>query len=257
MYLFSDYDYTLKEHDNPDCDVVYAKNLDAIKEWRARGNYFGVATGRGEASLRTQFPNFEEYCDYVILNNGARIIDKDCNTIYIDRFGEKNAITLSRLLSEFRYGGKHAIISFEEANETPIISANTSCARIWFESLPDCDCIEKSILDSFPDFDVFTIRKAEFLDDDRLPWVKPGMQHFIEVSLADTNKGSSIKKLARKLDINHDDIITIGDDTNDIIMIEEYLGYVIQSGTASVLSRIAKTHVVPSVHDLIALKLSS
>ena len=257
MFLFSDYDYTFKEHDNPDCDVVYAKNLAAVKKWRNSGNLFGVATGRGEASLRTQFPNFEEYCDYVVLNNGARVIDKDCNTIYADKFSEKNAVALSRLLGEFRYGGKHAIISFESDIETPIISTNTSCARIWFESLPDCDRIEELILKSFTEFDVFTIRKAEFLDDDRLPWVKPDMQHFIEVSLADTNKGSGIKKLARKLGIEHDDIITIGDDTNDIVMIEEYRGYAIESGTRSVLSRLPKTHIVSNVYELITQKLSS
>lgn len=257
FYLFSDFDYTLKPHDNENCDLVYAKNLDAIKEWREKGNFFGVATGRSEASLRAQFPNFEEHCDFAVLNNGARIIDKNGETVHADQFPERIAAKLIELLSSIRYGGKHAYISFEGAGEMPIISAKTICARLWFENLTDCDLTEELILKNIPELSCFTIRDAEFLDDDRLSWVKPGLQHFIEVSLDDTNKGSGIKKLARNLGIGHDTIITIGDDTNDIEMIEEYRGYAVSSSSYSVLSRIPKSHVVPNVYDLIAKKLSS
>jgi len=257
FYLFSDFDYTLKPHDNEDCDQVYAKNLDAIKEWKEKGNFFGVATGRSEESLRTQFPNFKEYCDFAVLNNGARIINKGGETIHADQFPARIANELVRLLGSIRYGGKHAIVSFEGATETPAVSSNTICTRLWFENLADCDLTEELILKNIPELGCFTVRGAEFLDDDRLPWVKPGLQHFIEASLDDTNKGSGIKKLARSLSIDHDAIVTIGDDTNDIEMIEEYRGYAISSSSYSVLSRIPKSHVVPNVYDLIAKKLSS
>ena len=68
--LFSDYDGTLYTGE----DSV-AKNIEAIKTFRAADHKFVIATGRSLESIQRIFAEHPIPYDYLILNNGSLVTD--------------------------------------------------------------------------------------------------------------------------------------------------------------------------------------
>lgn len=69
--LVSDFDRTLYV----DSDISQ-ENLRALEKWKQNGNLFAIATGRGERSLREKLCKYHTEPDYLICNNGARVVDR-------------------------------------------------------------------------------------------------------------------------------------------------------------------------------------
>lgn len=74
--LFSDLDGTLV-HDN---EPISSKDQEAIKELRKNGHYFSFCTGRNIQETSHITEHFEY--DYMVLNNGAMIVDQNKNVLY-------------------------------------------------------------------------------------------------------------------------------------------------------------------------------
>ena len=70
--LASDYDQTYYLND---LDIV--KNIEETKKWIDKGNIFVIATGRSYQDLKNKQDKYNFVFDYVILNHGATIIDKN------------------------------------------------------------------------------------------------------------------------------------------------------------------------------------
>ena len=68
MILFCDFDGTLFRRD---IEGEFERNLEAIQRWRAAGNLFVMTTGRSPSSLGGVLPNYFDYFDYLIGDNGA------------------------------------------------------------------------------------------------------------------------------------------------------------------------------------------
>jgi HAD superfamily hydrolase (TIGR01484 family) len=255
--LFSDYDFTLCEHGNPD---VFFDNLKAIEKWRKAENYFAIATGRGEESLLSAWPDCHQYCNFLILCDGSIIKDRHGKLVYADRFGADLANRLSTALLSANFISDYAFICFNDTKESPTIEASTCKIRLWFNDLADYAVAEKILTTKFAD-DITAIayRDVAFNDDHaRLPWVSASMSHIIEVTRSDTDKSTGIKRLLDTIGV-HDPkrIITIGDDKNDITMIKSFDGYVVENGNPEVLKHLPTHRRVPHLHNLITNKLSS
>ena len=80
--FFCDFDYTLYDHDN---SHVTAENLRAVKRWREQGNLFVIATGRSLNELKVSLPDYRDYCDYLILNDGAVVMTVHSEPLHVDR----------------------------------------------------------------------------------------------------------------------------------------------------------------------------
>lgn len=253
--LFSDFDYTLCEHDSPE---VFTDNLEAIKKWREANNYFVIATGRGEESLISAWPDCYQYCDFLIFCDGSIVKDRRGKIVYIDRFGKELARKLVGALHSIKYADDYAFICFSDEKESPLIEASTCKIRLWFNDLIDCVAAEQVLRSSFHDeIAAITYRNAAFNDDARLPWVSNSMRHIIEVTRAGTDKSTGAKKLLDTIGV-HDPkrIIAIGDDKNDIPMIESFNGYVVENGNPEVVKTVLAHRRVPHLHNLITKKLS-
>ena len=252
--LFSDFDFTLYEHGSPE---IFKENLVAINKWRDAGNYFVVATGRGEESLRSLFADYEQYCDFGIFCDGGIIKDSTGKLVYADRFGEDLSRRLTTSVSALDFGKDYAIICFSDNKEFPVIEAGTCKIRFWFESFEDCEQVQEVLDTQFAnEIDYISYRDVVFNDDNRLAWVSPTMKHIIEVTRANTDKSTGIQKLLNTLSIhNRERIVTIGDGKNDLSMIKTFDGYVIESGDPTVVEQIVPGHRVPHLHDLITIKL--
>ena len=251
--LFSDFDFTLYEHGNPE---VFKDNLRAINKWRDADNFFVVATGRGEESLRSIFPNFEQYCDFCVLCDGGLVKECTGKLVYADRFGADLAKNLTSAISKIEFNGDYALICFSDNKEFPVIEAGTCKIRLWLEEFGDWVKVQNVLDNFFKDEIDYIPYDASFNDDGRLAWVNPSMRYIIEISRAGTDKSAGIQKLLNTLSIhNRERIVTIGDGKNDLSMIKTFDGYVIENGDPTVVEQIVPGHRVPHLHDLITIKL--
>lgn len=83
--LISDYDQTLYLNDED-----MENNKVAIKNFREKGNIFVIATGRSYFDFHNKVDLYNFEYDYVIINHGATILDKDNNVF--TNFSIKNEI---------------------------------------------------------------------------------------------------------------------------------------------------------------------
>lgn len=83
--LFSDIDGTLVKGNTP----ISSKDQEAIKKLRKKGHYFSFCTGRNSQETKQITPYFEY--DYLVLNNGAMIVDKNDQILYRKQIKNKTA----------------------------------------------------------------------------------------------------------------------------------------------------------------------
>ena len=74
--LISDYDQTFYLNDE---DIE--KNKAAVDKFRNEGNIFVIATGRSYFDFHNKVKKYNLKYDYVIINHGATILDKDDNVL--------------------------------------------------------------------------------------------------------------------------------------------------------------------------------
>ena len=75
--LFSDYDQTFYVN-----DIDIEKNKKAISKFRKNNNLFIFATGRSHVDFMNIVNKYQLEYDYVILNHGATILDKNDNVLF-------------------------------------------------------------------------------------------------------------------------------------------------------------------------------
>ena len=83
--LVSDYDQTFYLNDK---DII--ENINAVREFREKGNIFVIATGRSYLDLQKKVNMYNLEYDYALINHGATIIDNKGNVL--NNFSIKNEI---------------------------------------------------------------------------------------------------------------------------------------------------------------------
>lgn len=73
----SDFDGTLYRNGE-----VTRETVQAIRDWRALGNKFGVATGRDLSMMKLEMERFDFPCDFLVCVNGAAIYDHDLQLLH-------------------------------------------------------------------------------------------------------------------------------------------------------------------------------
>ena len=77
---------------------VSPRNLEAVRAWQSAGNWFVIATGRNEASLRQLLDEYGVKPDALILNNGAVILDREWRELFCKPIGKETAMEVLRYL---------------------------------------------------------------------------------------------------------------------------------------------------------------
>ena len=75
--LVSDYDQTFYLNDQ---DIE--ENKKAVKKFKEAGNIFIIATGRSFLDFKNKVNSYHFDYDYVILNHGATLLDKDDHVLF-------------------------------------------------------------------------------------------------------------------------------------------------------------------------------
>lgn len=200
--LVSDYD-----------DTFYLNNVDIEenKKWvdnfRKKGNLFIIATGRGYIDFKEALTTYNFNYDYIILNHGTTIIDKNKNILM--NYSIEQDIILKMITA---LKPKNRILYFyDDLTESTEYIENKKVLKINLRY----------------DSKDMALETAEMLNNKYGEYVKayPVPINDVEIISSVTNKAKAIYFIANKEQTANDNIYTIGNGHNDIEMIKEFKGY--------------------------------
>lgn len=252
----SDFDRTLSVD-----GVVSRENREMVRKWQEAGNWFVIATGRNESSLRQRMgehPELGEICpDILVLNNGALILDRMGKEIfsreldretaagvlaYFDRAddagsgitlrGRKLNVVRSRGMATTQRPCDGEVLLAEAVNMTGILQVH--------HRRPDSpETVEKMCRE--------------------LNALFPRARAYFNVWNADVvaegvGKAQAVRFLAERFG-PFEEILTVGDSANDAEMIREFKGAAVFQAVPEV--REAAKELVPSVADYLSRHLQT
>ncbi len=236
----SDFDGTLNH------GGITEKKCDAIHQWRAKGNKFGIISGRGK-EFRTYIlenhPTLE--VDFFAACSGAMTADADGHVIYEARCTEVSVPQLAADLAEWG------------CCYLSICSTQT-----WFVKFPAVDDRASDQIPDLPEVEYFNQvstyiepfeaagQVVERIRETYGKWLNP-LQNgcCIDIVPAGVNKAEGLYRLMEYFGCTYEDVIAVGDNINDADMIREFRSYAMANGVDEI-KKLAD-FVVEDVVDLI------
>lgn len=225
---------------------ISEKNIATLKKAMAKGIKLALVTGRSQNSVK-YFETIFGQDIYIISSNGAYFNVKNDDQDFIHKVILENDV----LEEIFEIGSKYNLEMHFTSNSRLLLSHIISEKHpysILVKSLSKDYAITikekitlKDILENSDDMilkcllfenEEGNLKKArnEFEKDARLEIVSSGKKN-IEIMSKGVSKGASVLKLAHILNIDREEIICIGDNENDISMIE-YAGVGVAMGNS-------------------------
>ena len=224
--LVSDYDQTFYLNDE---DIE--KNKKSVENFRKQENIFIFATGRSYFDFMNKAEQYKLKWDYLIINHGATILDKNNNIISnytIDNDVIKNIkkdLEIEKAIKYFCCNLENSRTNFNDKDLTKIHAKYEKNKAEQINSL-----INK--------------KYAEFVNC----YFVSG--NAVEIISNKTCKSYAIEEIAQIENINQEEIFTIGDGYSDIEMIKNYNGYCMEESVQELL-KICNGKIVKSVSELI------
>lgn len=224
--LVSDYDQTFYLNDQ-DIEI----NKKEVKKFRDKGNIFIIATGRSFFDFKNKVNMYDIVYDYVILNHGTTILDKDDNVIFNFPIYNgvvkdiKNDICLEESINNFCCSELESRVDFAYGNLTKI--------HVKYNNKDKAMQVNNIINNKYSKYIVSYYVTS----------------NSIEIISNKTNKSNAIKLLTKKLDIDNSNVYSIGDGYSDIEMVKDFNGYCMKD-SVNELKQVAISEV-ESVSDLV------
>lgn len=224
----------------------------AIADWRAAGNLFVLVSGRHAVNVRDLHLEHNFPSDYFIGSNGAVIMNDRQEVVHADCCDPEKMVPLIQYLLELGcpfalvHGAKdwfYVYASAELADREPAFTPDTVPAveyytqvTTWMPEEADAAAITQKV-------------KARFGQ-----WFNPLLNGTsIDIVRSDANKARGLTRLMELVGARHEDIITVGDNTNDSDMLREFKSYAMENGVQAVKD--LANFVTPGVAELIAREL--
>ncbi|MBE6756757.1 MAG: DUF1349 domain-containing protein [Ruminococcaceae bacterium] len=187
-------------------------------------------------------------CDYIVADNGAVIMKPD-GEIVCDTRCEKDIIKpLLNLLFEENcpWGEVHAGSPFT-------VYAEKTDEGFTLEEMPEISYFTQvsTMLDDFESAEKVT-RSIRDKFGDKLNPLQNG--RCIDIVRNDMNKAKGLYLLAEIIGAEYDDIISVGDNINDMDMIKEFRSYAMENGVDCVKEK--ATYITKGITELIEKELS-
>ena len=241
--LASDFDGTLNFGGIDD------RKRDAIARWRRAGNRFGIISGRNPDDLLTQVKNEALPVDFLIANNGTLILRPDGTVLDEVRGSGEVAAALIRLCFDtgsamIRVGGERCVFVRPAAACTP-----GDIPLEELEPLPYFHQISGVYPDTASSFAVAEQVRTAFAGEAvALP---NGV--WLDIVPHGVDKAQGLRRLIRLLGASEEDLIVVGDSTNDTAMIAAFSSYAMANAEPAVLA--LADAVTPGVAELIHREL--
>ena len=236
--IASDYDHTLRFD-----ETVDSKTIQAIKEFRSKGNLFAVVTGRSFSTIYHELVTQNLEFDFLVCSNGAMITDSKGNIMYenyidinvaskmID-FAEDNNFPFFVCSDGHKVYGKYDL--GDERSESHRIRHLNN--RISKEELLAKGKMISMVVRGYDQAHLTELKdliEANFKDKVSCyqnQWV-------FDIMAKGTSKAQGIIEALKHYDVS--EVYAIGDDYNDIPMVEYFNGYCVDNAVEP-LKRIAK-----------------
>ncbi len=223
--IASDYDGTLNHGGIDD------KKRNAIKEWREKGNKFGIVSGRITDDLLRIYKKDKLELDFLLACNGAVILTTEGKILKEDRV---DGDILKPILDFiFSLGADWAAI---QSDRSYIIDENDNDRlpdEFTRKTLPDLkyfNQISTILEDEEEALMVTNAIKEQF--GDKLNPLQNG--RCIDIVSATMNKAKGLYDYLELVGGKYEDMITVGDNINDTHMIKEFRSYAMANGVQSI-----------------------
>lgn len=240
---------------------VAAVTTDAIRELRAAGVHFGLATGRDAAELERIFAGDVAAFKTGVLSNGKRV--------FVD--GELRSLTLiehegfARLAEEMRTiertmlcgyplnNNAHNPVWCFGANEQDVanFSRDFEFEGIMLDEVPDEPIIGATIAcaDSQECLDQIKERFKQLVP--QFDYVQP-VPHWCDILPAGLNKATALDILLRELSIGLDEVVFFGDADNDVGLLQRVPNSVAVANATPAAAASARWHIGASGDHAVA-----
>ncbi|MBR3789185.1 MAG: HAD-IIB family hydrolase [Clostridia bacterium] len=223
--IASDYDGTLNH------GGIDGKKRNAIREWREKGNKFGIVSGRITDDLLRIYKKDKLELDFLLACNGAVILTTDGKILKEDRV---DGDILKPILDFiFSLGADWAAI---QSDRSYIIDENDNDRlpdEFTRKTLPDLkyfNQISTILEDEEEALMVTNAIKEKF--GDKLNPLQNG--RCIDIVSATMNKAKGLYDYLELVGGKYEDMITVGDNINDTHMIKEFRSYAMANGVQSI-----------------------
>lgn len=242
--IASDYDGTFTNHGGVD-----DARRQAVRDWQAAGNKFGIVSGRSIDFLPPTLERDGVFCDYFIANNGAVITDGRGTVLIQRRCDGEIAIPLIRTL--FELSCPHASVTTDRpCTVYPALS----------EAKPGRYTVDDAVIGYFnqistvlPTFEE-AARVTAIIRERFGEWVNPLQNGIcIDVVPAGVDKAAGIRSLLALWEMAESDVIAVGDNVNDAAMICAFPSCAVDNAVESIKALAGR--VIPTVTDLIRAEL--
>ena len=223
---------------------------DAVGRWQAAGNLFCIVSGRGLDGLPEALEKIQVTCDYYLAVNGAVLADSTGKILREQRCpGEWIREILDFLYAQ---GTLFCHIVQEDIKRVfsptvephlPHISLEEGYAQPFFYQI---SAVHKS------DEDAARIAaELKKVFGDRINPLQNGI--CIDIVPAGMDKAQGIRTLLEYLKLPEEAVIAVGDNYNDLAMLDAFYSYAIESGVEGVKAHADR--VTPNVIELIKAEM--
>jgi len=240
MLIGTDYDGTLRRG-TPD---VIPTDREAIKKWREDGNIFGIVTGRNIASIESEIKALKLDYDYIAADNGGNIFAADGTRLFSKEVDGKYLKKLVQFIYDnggLGCGVDHGIVHEDVFN------------RERGMQIPDGSFFDK--IKNFVQVNTYfrEVCEAQSLAAKVNKEFDGIVNAFVNGVCVDIpafgiSKATGVKAAADVFGVKYDDCITIGDNYNDIEMLEAFTSAAVSTTTDEI-----KRHATTTVNDFAEL----
>ena len=226
---------------------ISAADLDAIHRWQAAGNKFGLVTGRNLDFVKHGLRQVNLTLDFCVCVNGAAAFDAANRLLFAD------AVKADFLVPLFRFSAsvQSPHIAFLQPEKTFVCCRDEEASAAFVRDLP----VTKITADEIPHLsDIvqisFSCKSPEQTTDATAEInrsLQPGLfaianQTFVDVTAVGNDKGNGLAKLLRCLNWDANPVYAIGDNINDLPMIDKFGGFTVATGRDEVKKRARKIY---------------
>ncbi len=264
--------------------IVSEKNKQALIEANKKGAEIVIASGRSTNSVKN-IANDLGICNYIICGNGSLIYDLQHEEIIYDKFiDKKKALQIIEICEQnsiyYNIYTENMVIAkslnnnvlfYHQENANKPDSKKTKINLVqniydYVDKLQNQNILKITISDN--DNIIFNgiirklreIRDIDVLDVAHMSrkMIKSGTEevsleyYYTEITSKNVDKWYAIEYLIDKLNINKEDIMTIGDNVNDKLMIENAGCGVVMGNSAPYIKEIANMVVADNNQDGVA-----
>ena len=242
--LASDYDGTLNR------GGISERVRLAIADWQARGNKFGIVSGRGIHNITAVLKNDGIACDFLIGNNGAVIGDKDGDILLYHTAPAQLGKRIATFVLE--NGGRHASVN-RLGGEYLIVDEERKARHRdddYFKTLAEYDLSEDFTQISTVCESVSLAMALTDLLNERFSGKITALVNGICIDIVPygVDKATGISELASLWEIAYENVCTVGDNYNDVAMLKAYRSYAV-ANAVDYVKQIATT-VVEDIAEL-------